>query len=260
MPRIAPKIMAEFTVNVPPLDVQPEIVDFMQALDHMIQAGDREISSAEQMREDVLRTLLTDENDKWAEKPLMDVVNLQNGYAFKPKDLGTTGKPVVRIKQLFDPTATVDHSDIDIPEKFWITTGDIIFTWSARIDVAIWDRGDAYLNQHLFKVTTKDESVLSQDFTYMVIAEMIPHLTSHGTTMKHVTKTELNRQLVYIPPVEEQEKIVEKMQTLDTYIDSAKRSQEALKQVRQDALHALLSGDKDVRELAEMFATEEDVA
>lgn len=260
MPRIAPKIMAEFTVNVPPLDLQPEIVNFMQALDLMIQAGDREISSAEQMREDVLRTLLTDENDKWAEKPLMDVVNLQNGYAFKPKDLGNTGKPVVRIKQLFDPTATVDHSDIDIPEKFWITTGDIIFTWSARIDVAIWDRGDAYLNQHLFKVTTKDESVLSQDFTYMVIAEMIPRLTSHGTTMKHVTKTELNRQLVYIPPLEEQEKIVEKMQTLDAYIDSAKRSQEALKQVRQDALHALLSGDKDVRELAGMFATDEDVA
>ena len=247
-------------IPLPPIEEQCEIVSFMQALDQMIQAGDREISSSEQMREDVLKTLLTNENDKWAEKPLMDVVNLQNGYAFKPKDLGNTGKPVVRIKQLFDPTATVDHSDIDIPEKFWITTGDIIFTWSARIDVAIWDRGDAYLNQHLFKVTTKDESVLSQDFTYMVIAEMIPRLTSHGTTMKHVTKTELNRQLVYIPPLEEQEKIVEKMQTLDSYLDSAKRSQEALKQVRKDVLHALLSGDKDVREVAEMFTTDHAVA
>lgn len=252
--------LAKQFIYLPPIEEQREIVNFVQAIDSLIQTGDREISSSEQMREDVLKTLLTDENDKWAEKPLMDVVNLQNGYAFKPKDLGNTGKPVVRIKQLFDPTATVDHSDIDIPEKFWITTGDIIFTWSARIDVAIWDRGDAYLNQHLFKVTTKDESVLSQDFTYMVIAEMIPRLTSHGTTMKHVTKTELNRQLVYIPPLEEQEKIVEKMQTLDAYLESAKRSREALKQVRQDALHALLSGDKDVREVAEMFTTDHAVA
>lgn len=257
---LSPKRLKEIPLLLPPVQAQREILAFMQSLDAIIQASDHEISRADQMREDVLRTLMADENDKWAEKPLMDVVNLQNGYAFKPKDLGNTGKPVVRIKQLFDPTATVDHSDIDIPEKFWITTGDIIFTWSARIDVAIWDRGDAYLNQHLFKVTTRDESVLSQDFTYMVIAEMIPRLTSHGTTMKHVTKTELNRQLVYIPPLEEQEKIVEKMQTLDAYLESAKRSQEALKQVRQDALHALLSGDKDVRELAEMFATDEDVA
>lgn len=176
----------------------------------------------------------------WDEAKLFDILQLQNGYAFKPADLGETGTPVIRIKQLFDPLAEIDHSKKEIPERFRIDSGDVIFTWSARIDVAIWDRGEAYLNQHLFKVTSRDESRLLPEFVYMVILDLIPRLTSHGTTMKHVTKAELAKQLIYLPPIEEQREIVNFMQALDRMLQAGDRAISCAGQMRDDARQILL--------------------
>lgn len=183
----------------------------------------------------------------WDEVKLFDILELQNGYAFKPADLGETGTPVIRIKQLFDPLVEIDHSEKEIPEKFKIDSGDVIFTWSARIDVAIWDRGEAYLNQHLFKVTSRDESRLLPEFVYMVILDLIPRLTSHGTTMKHVTKAELAKQFIYLPPVEEQREIVRFIQALDQMIQAGDREIACAEQMHGDVLRTL------IQKMAEQF-------
>ena len=74
-----------------------------------------------------------------------------NGHAFTGADLDGEATPVVRIQQLLDRDAEVDRTDLRSP-KVAIDTGDLVFSWSATLATRIWDRGPAYLNQHLFRV------------------------------------------------------------------------------------------------------------
>ena len=262
--------MAEFTVNVPPLDLQPEIVSFMQALDHMIQAGDREISSAERMRGDILNTLLKDNTESWNSVKVKEVAQIVSGAT--PK----TGKPEywggnipwVTPKDLSEhPSPYTSHGARSITEEGFnscsthmLPKGAVLLTSRAPVGYVSIAENEICTNQG-FKSLIMDETQ-KPEFWYYLLGANTERLINYsgGSTFKELSKTSLGEIEFLLPPLEEQEKIVEKMQTLDAYIDSAKRSQEALKQVRKDALHALLSGDKDVRELAEMFATDEDVA
>lgn len=121
----------------------------------------------------------------------------------------------------------------------------------------ILERPSAFDNNIMGLIPTEDADSF---YIFMAMENVELGPMSNPGPVPSVNQNTIRRVEIPAAPLEEQKKIVKKMQTLDTYIDSAKRSQEALKQVRQDALHALLSGDKDVRDLAEMFATNEDVA
>lgn len=255
---------------VPPIEEQREIVNLMQSLDAIIQAGDREIASAEQIRGDILRTLLTDARESCEPVKVKEVAQIVSGAT--PK----TGKPEywggdipwITPKDLSEhPSPYTSRGARSITEEGFkscsthmLPKGAVLLTSRAPVGYVSVAANDICTNQG-FKSLILDESQVPEFWYYLLWSNTKTLLHySGGSTFKELSKTSLGEIEFLLPPLEEQEKIVEKMQTLDAYIDSAKRSQEALKQVRQDALHALLSGDKDVRELAEMFATDEDVA
>src|SRR5690606_17057129 len=91
-------------------------------------------------------------HEGWRNAVLGDVAEFLNGYAFKPSDFTDDGLPVVRIKQLLNPSAPVDRFDGDLGERYLLRNGDLVFSWSGTLAVRRWDRGPAWLNQHLFKV------------------------------------------------------------------------------------------------------------
>ena len=255
---------------VPPIEEQREIVNLMQSLDAIIQAGDREIASADQMRGDILRTLLTDARESCEPVKVKEVAQIVSGAT--PK----TGKPEywggdipwITPKDLSEhPSPYTSRGARSITEEGFkscsthmLPKGAVLLTSRAPVGYVSVAANDICTNQG-FKSLILDESQVPEFWYYLLWSntETLLHY-SGGSTFKELSKTSLGEIEFLLPPLEEQEKIVARMQTLDTYIDSAKRSQEALKQVRQDALHALLSGDKDVSEVAEMFATDEDVA
>lgn len=153
--------------------------------------------------------------DGWRQQSLLELVALQNGYPFKPSDLGDEGLPVVRIKELMDPSVPMDRSTTPIPQSMRIESGDTIFSWSGRLEAVVWDRGPALLNQHLFKVTPQHPGVL-KEFVLPMLQNLIPTMHVHGSTMKHITKRELARVQVPLPPIEEQRRIVDLMSHVDS--------------------------------------------
>ena len=68
--------------------------------------------------------------DGWSETTLDGIAEYINGYPFKPADLGETGVPVIRIKQLLDPNEPVDRTETETPERCLLSNGDIVFSWS----------------------------------------------------------------------------------------------------------------------------------
>ena len=49
-------------------------------------------------------------------------------------------------------TTDTERVSSNIPEKNKIFDGDILFSWSATLEVMFWFGGNAGLNQHIFKI------------------------------------------------------------------------------------------------------------
>ncbi|RLP57322.1 restriction endonuclease subunit S [Kocuria marina subsp. indica] len=135
------------------------------------------------------------------------IADFINGYPFKPHQLGTVGQPVVRIRQLMDPSASVDYSTSQVPVENQIKNGDLIFAWSGSLAVKKWTRGPALLNQHLFKVVP--HAGVDLDFLGYALEEVIPRLHAHGSTMQHVTRPELLSTQIQLPGLDQQRNIVD---------------------------------------------------
>jgi len=157
--------------------------------------------------------------NSWKTVPLIALADYINGYAFKPEDHTDEGLPIIRIEQLKDDNAELDHYDKSVPEYNLIHNGDLIFSWSASLFLRIWDRGDAILNQHLFKVIPYPD--VDKQYLKYCIEYNLPKLSnsSHGSTMKHITRKELKRFHVSLPSEKkEQTKIAEILATIDRAI------------------------------------------
>jgi type I restriction enzyme S subunit len=137
----------------------------------------------------------------WRRMAINDIAEYINGYAFKPSDWSNKGKPIIKIKEMGDgvTTDTPRNLGTDIPPKYHIFAGDILFSWSATLSAMIWDGEDGLLNQHLFKVVPYDgfsrEYVL-QSILYTL--DEFQNLTT-GATMKHIQRGKLKEVFVTVP-------------------------------------------------------------
>lgn len=158
--------------------------------------------------------------EEWTNRRLSDLANYINGYAFKPDDWGKDGLPIIRIEQLKDPNASTEYYSGKLPDKNIIQNGDLIFSWSASLFLRIWDNGRAALNQHLFKVEEREgvDRVFLKNFIEFYLSELTK--ASHGSTMQHITRKELDRFSAPFPSSRtEQEKIAEILSTVDRAIE-----------------------------------------
>ena len=158
--------------------------------------------------------------DGWEPRSLLALADYINGYAFKPDDWGKQGLPIIRIEQLKNPDGPADYYAGQLPSAAVIDDGDLIFSWSASLFLRIWTHGRAALNQHLFKVIERNG--VDRLFLKTFIEFYLPDLTkaSHGSTMQHITRKELERFAAPFPTYEhEQAKIAEVISTMDRAIE-----------------------------------------
>ena len=107
----------------------------------------------------------------WTNTTLGALADYINGFAFKPSDWSERGTLIVRIAQMTNRDTDADYFTGTLPESFKINDGDLLFSWSARLLAQIWNRGPAYLNQHIYKVNPKpgvDKYFLNQLLNFEV--------------------------------------------------------------------------------------------
>ncbi len=179
--------------------------------------------------------------DDWTATTLGQLAAYINGYPFKPEDWGKRGLPIIRIAQMTDPAAGSDRYSGTVSDRYLIDDGDLLFSWSATLMTLIWDRGPAYVNQHLFKVVPQGGTDLS--FLHHLLDFKLEALAgqTHGTTMKHIKRSDLLPFPVVIPATEEQHWIAEILDTLDAAIRRTEKLIAKLQQMKQGLLHDLLT-------------------
>ena len=146
---------------------------------------------------------------EWQRRTLGDVGEYINGKAFKPSEWGETGRPIVRIQNLTETSKDFNYYDGEVDPKYLIKNGDVLISWSASLGVFLWNGGEAVLNQHIFKAIPNEKIVTREFFTYAlrVVIEDMKRYT-HGSTMKHIVKSDFDNTVIPIPPLDTQRKIV----------------------------------------------------
>lgn len=141
---------------------------------------------------------------EWRVGTLLDIAEYTNGLAcqkYRPTDHNFL--KVIKIREMNEGFS--DNSEFvkaDIPEKVIVKNGDVLFSWSASLDVKIWTGGNGALNQHIFKVTSK---TYPKSFYYFQLVNYLQHFKmmaeTRKTTMGHITQEHLQQSRIAIPPI-----------------------------------------------------------
>lgn len=142
----------------------------------------------------------------WEVKTLLDIANFVNGLAcqkFRPKENEDSYR-VIKIREM--GTGFTEKSEFvskNIPDKVIIHNGDILFSWSATLDVKIWTSGTGALNQHIFKITSND---FPKTYYYFELLNYLQHFKMQAelrkTTMGHITQDHLKQSRITIPSLD----------------------------------------------------------
>ena len=185
----------------------------------------------------------------WKIHKIGDTGQYINGLAFKPTDWQTEGLPIIRIQNLTDPVKPFNRTTRKVDPLYLVQPGDLLVSWSATLDVFIWDREPSLLNQHIFKVVPNTEVVSKRFLFYtlkLAIGEMVKSEHLHGSTMKHINRGPFLSHIIAIPNQQKQDEIVAEIEKqfsrLDEAVANLKRVKANLKHYKAAVLKAAVEG------------------
>jgi type I restriction enzyme S subunit len=148
----------------------------------------------------------------WVTSPIYDMATFINGAAYKAFQPNAicNGRPIIKIAELKSGvTSQTAYSDVAMPEKYLIETGDILFSWSGNpdtsIDTFVWTYEPAWLNQHIFRVLPREPQ--ERTFLLQILRHLKPVFTElarnkQTTGLGHVTVADMKRELIAMPTAE----------------------------------------------------------
>lgn len=196
-------------------------------------------------------TLKREIPEGWEVKSLYKIADFINGLAcqkFRPENENDDYLPVIKIREMNEGKSNnTERVRVNIPEKNIINDGDVLFAWSASLDVKIWTEGKGALNQHIFKVVSRD---YPRSFYYFELLNYLKHFKMMAelrkTTMGHITIDHLKTSYISIPPKNLIEKLDKKLDVLIERIIINKKQNQELSALRDWLLPMLMNGQVKV--------------
>lgn len=265
-------------VSIPDIRIQRNNIRLLHAIDKKVEVNSQICSELEAMAKTLydywfVQFDFPDENGKpyrtaggemvwneqlkreipkgWEVGNLYSIADFINGLAcqkFRPKD-GEKALPVIKIKEMHDGiTAETEQVSEHIPSKHKIFDGDILFSWSATLEVMYWYGGSGGLNQHIFKVNPK--SYFPKEYVYEQLSSYIVNFVkmaeARKTTMGHITTDHLGQSKIPLPPESLIKQFKEKIYPIHLKIGETKQENRELKKLRDWLLPMLMNGQARV--------------
>ena len=272
---ISPSQIKDIEIQLPPLEEQEKIANILSSLDDKIELNNEMNKTLEEMAQSIFKRWFVDfefPNEEgqpykssggemvdselgmipkgWEVKCIYDLAEYINGTSFKAKDYSEKGLPIIKIAELKNGiTDGTKFFSGEKDKKFYLKNGDILFSWSGNpdtsIDTFIWDKGDAILNQHIFKVIPKFDKGYA--FTYLMLKYLkstFTHIARNKQTtgLGHVTVKDLKELKIALcfSKIKEFNEVAEPMVDL---IFENNMSIEQLNKIRDSLLPKLMSGE-----------------
>ena len=197
----------------------------------------------------------------WRTKSVYDLAEYVNGAAYKAFSPNTErrGLPIIKIAELkAGVTSQTAHSDKEMPEKYRIQAGDILFSWSGNpetsIDTFVWPHSAGWLNQHIFRVIVNDAQ--ERVFVLQVLRHLRPVFAGiarnkQTTGLGHVTIADMKRLLVAIPDRAVLGLFVDQVAPIQRRVFENEQQALNLTELRDTLLPRLMSGKLHIPEIQE---------
>ena len=256
--RVQIDVLKELIINLPPLDVQKKIAGVLGALDDKIELNSKINNNLEQQAQALFKSWFVDFEPfggtmpkDWKVGNLLDIADYLNGLAmqkFRPAE-NDKGLPVLKIKELRQGfcDSNSELCSLNVKNEYIVNDGDVIFSWSGSLLVDFWCGGKCGLNQHLFKVTSKN---FDKWFYFLWTKHYLEHFAfiaaDKATTMGHIKREELEKAKVIIPSSECYQKMKQIMTPIYNLLISNRVENTRLSALRDALLPKLMNGEIDV--------------
>lgn len=243
---------ADYELLLPPLPEQKCIAEVLSSLDDKIDLLHRNNKTLEQLAETLFRQWFIEEaEESWEEKSLDQIAEYLNGLALQkfPAEKGQPTLPAIKIREMNQGiTEATDRVSCNIPQKYIIENGDILFSWSGSLDVIIWKGGTGALNQHLFKVSS---DIYPNWLIYFATKHFLPEFrdiaNDKATTMGHIQRGHLTQSTLKLPDFETIERYDRIISGPFNKIIKNKVQIQKLENLRDTLLPKLMSGEVRVK-------------
>jgi len=212
----------------------------------------------------------------WEWVRLGDLCLFLNGYAFDSKTFQTEGIPIVRISNIDQGTIDLSNCVYSVDElnsNFEVVKGDLLIAMSGATTGKMGVYGytqKAYLNQRVGNIKIKDKNLLTQGYRDLYLQSQGDAILAqaYGGAQPNISSKAICEMFFPLPPLAEQQRIVEKIQEAFAEIDSIENNKEFLKthikQARQKILDLAIHGklvpqnktDGTARELLSVILSE----
>ena len=264
------KEFSELKLPLPLLKEQQKIAKILTTWDNAISKQEELINAKERLKKGLMQRLLSGELrfvgfvGEWEEVKLGDIGYTYGGLTKKTaEDFGCGNTQYITYKNIFDN----DKIDVSIFHNVKINNdekqnkvmyGDVLFTTSSEtpeevgMSSVLLDKIDElYLNSFCFGYRLNDLNILNPQFARFYfrsfyMRDKISRL-AQGSTRFNLSKLQVMKIKIKLPPKQEQHKIAQVLTTADKEIELLKKELEALKEQKRGLMQRLLSGVVRVR-------------
>jgi type I restriction enzyme S subunit len=192
----------------------------------------------------------------WSVRSLDSIADYLNGLALQkfPPESETEFLPVIKIAQLRSGnTDNADRASTQIKPEYVVEDGDVLFSWSGSLEVEVWTGGRGALNQHLFKITSREVPKWFYYFaTRLHLSDFRRIAAGKATTMGHIQRKHLTDAKVAVPPPDVMAEFDSVIAPLFKQRINNSLQSHTLATLRDTLLPKLLSGELRVTELTQM--------
>lgn len=161
----------------------------------------------------------------WTWIDLGKLVQMKSGFPFDSKQFtadSQTGRPLIRIRDVvrgYTETFTAE----DCPDEYIIHRGEILIGMDGDFNCEKWNSDDALLNQRVCCIESTSQLLLD-DFLYYYLPTPLKAINeaTPSVTVKHLSTKTLAKTPFPIPPIAEQQRIVDRIEGLFAKLDEAR--------------------------------------
>lgn len=159
-------------ISLPPLQTQKRIASILSAYDDLIENNQKQIKLLEEAAQRLYKEWFVDlrfpghESVKivdgvpegWKKEKLVDIANVQYGYAFNGSLFNSSGngKPIIRIRDI-PSGVTSDYTTEEASKNYIVDNGDIIVGMDGEFHINSWCGPSAYLVQRTCMIKPKEK-------------------------------------------------------------------------------------------------------
>ncbi len=262
LPAINHNIVKKIQIPNPPIKLQKDIVERLDAIRKAQELCDQQIQKTEELFESIFQEELENGINKWPQILINRVVSeISDGnYSSKyprSSEFVNSGIPFIRAINFKEGKLIWKDMRYITPEKHLelkkghLKVNDILITNRGEIGTAALvtsEFEDANINAQIVRLQPDSKTIIPL-FLYFIlrsnfVRKQISQLTT-GSTLRQLSIQNLNLLKIVLPPFFQQQKIVEKLEAVQNYKKLLQKEKALLKELFDSVLDKSMKGEMD---------------